>query len=164
MNKTSKLKLFGKIHLFDLIVFFLLLVMLFGVGNRLTGGKLISSFNAAAEKKVEVVLRTREYPLTTLNAIEIGEKLSENKQYLDGEVKAVKLMEREVSYLDDKGQVVLGNDPYYKWADVTIVATMKYNEPVYSLGKQEYVAGSNVFLTTTRLNLKSVVMSVKELE
>lgn len=164
MNKTSKLKLFGKIHLFDLIVFLLLVIMLLGMVNRLTGGKLISSFSGAAEKKVEVVLRTREYPVESLNAIEIGEQLSENKQYLDGKVTAFEVREREVSYLDENGKIVVGNDPYYKWADVTIVATMKYNEPVYSLGKQEYVPGSNVFLTTMRLNLKSVVMSIKEVE
>lgn len=164
MNKSSKLKLFGKIHIFDLIVFLLLAIMILGMANRLSGGKLISSFTGAAEKRVEVVLRTREYPLESLNAIEIGEQLSENKQYLDGEVKAFEIMEREVSFLDEKGELIVGPDPFYKWADVTIVATMKYNEPVYSLGKQEYVPGSNVFLTTTRLNLKSVVMSIKEVD
>lgn len=164
MNKPSKLKLFGKIHLFDLIVFLLLLIMLLGMANRLSGGKLISSFNSATDKRVEVVLRTREYPLTSLNAIQIGEQLSENKQYLDGEVKDFTIMEREVSHLDEGGKLVVGPDPFYKWADVTIVATMKYNEPVYSLGKQEYVPGSNVFLSTTRLNLKAVVMSIKEID
>lgn len=164
MANKSKLKLFGKIHLFDVIVILLLLVMLMGLANRLSGNKLISSLTGASEKKIEVVLRTREYPVESLKSIKIGEQLSENKQYLDGEVTAFEILERKVSYVDENGVTVVGDDPFYKCADVTFVAKARYNEPVYTIGKQEYVAGSNVFLTTGSLNLKAIVISVKEID
>lgn len=163
-EKKSKLLLFGKIHLFDLVMLFLILVLFVGLANKLTGGKLISAITGDKDVRVKVVLQTREYPLEALENIKVGDKLAENKQYLDGEITYVEIVDRVVSFPNENGEVIMGSDPTAKSAIVTLEATAKYKEPVYSFGKQEFIPGSYLFLTTTTLNLKTVVISCEPLK
>ncbi len=163
-KKKSRLKLFGKVHVFDIIVLLLVLVLVVGFVNKISGGNLMSSISGQEEARVKVVVKTMGYPEEALQNIVIGDQLAENKQYMDGEIVDVEIIDMEVSMVNEDGEIVLGIDPTNKCALVTLEATAKYKEPVYSFGKQEFVSGSYIFLTTTTLNLKTIVISSTPME
>lgn len=163
-KEKKSLKLFGRIHVFDLIVVLLLVVVILGTVNKLTGGNLISSLTGDRDVRVRVVFQTVEYPVEALKSINIGDKLAENKQYLDGNIMDVEIIDNMVSHQDETGEMVYGKDPAYSLARVTIEATAKYGGAVYSFGKQEFVPGSFLFLTTTNINLKGTVVECSEIK
>lgn len=161
---NKDLKLFGKIHLLDILIIVLFLFLLVGLVDKFSDGKLVSSLSGASDLKIRVSFVTEPYYEESLKNIKIDDKLVDNKKYLDGKISNVEIIDYKISKLDNNGENIVGSHPDYKRANVEVICTVKYAPPVYSFGKQEFTEGNIVFLTTETINLKAYVTKIEKVK
>lgn len=162
-ENRSRLKIW-KFHVFDIIVVLLILAVIFGITNKLTGGDVIRTVMNEKAVKVRVTLETNPYSEYTLQGISVGSPLVSAKMYLKAEITDVRLIPSMVEMVDNTGTLVYGEDPFEKKAVVTYEGTAIYKEPLYMLDNMELMPGSKVFLTTETLKLVSTILDVEIIE
>lgn len=156
----NKGKIFGKLHLFDLIFFVLLIAVIIGALSKLSGGNIVSIGNSTKVKIAYTVI-TEPYREDYLTCIKPGKQLADGKKFLNGEVKEVEVVDYMVSAVDNNGDVIVGAHPYEKKAIIKVIAEVDYKEPIYKLGKQEIRVGARVFLTTEDCYLSSTITDMQ---
>lgn len=154
-------KLFGKVHIFDIVIAMVFVTIILGALNKFSGGNLISF--SGGTKQVDVVywLETNEYRPEFLESIHVGDVLAEDKKFLDGKIEEIEIIDFNVTEVDNNGNTVVGIHPFMKKARVKVSATLNYNDPLYDLGKQEVRVGAILFLTTEKADLSVTVTDFK---
>lgn len=159
----SKGKIFGKLHIFDLIFGVLVIAVIIGALSKVSGDNIVS-IGTSTKVQIAYTLITEPYREDYLKSIEPGKQLAEDKKFLTGEVTAVEVVDYMVSAIDNNGDIIVGVHPYEKKAIIKVIAEVDYKEPIYKLGKQEIRVGARVFLTTEDFNLSTTVTKMQEVE
>lgn len=154
-------KLFGKVHIFDILICIVFIVVIFGAFNKLSGDALID-FGTGDKVEIEFWAETIPYAVEALECVKPGDKLAEDKKYLDGEIVEVKIVDANVSYPDNNGVVITGPHPYQKKAVIKAKAVVDKKNLIYELGKQEIREGQVIFLTTEKVSLSVIVTDYQE--
>ncbi|PKM49135.1 MAG: hypothetical protein CVV02_17465 [Firmicutes bacterium HGW-Firmicutes-7] len=160
----NKGKLFGKLHILDIVVVLIFVAVVLGAINKFSGGNLISFDGGTKEVNAEIWVETIEYRPMYLESLKVGDIIAEDKKYLDGKIVEVEIIDYMVSGINNEGSGVVGPHPFYKKAKVKIEAIIDYKEPIYSFGKQEIREGAGIFLTTETSNLSVLVTDFKILQ
>lgn len=155
-------KLFGKLHLFDLVVLLLMVFVLIGLFNRLTGGKVGSLIAGSQVVPMTVVLETYPCDALSLENLKVGDQLGENKSFMNGQVTAIDIQDYYHTLVDNHGQPVYGVDPDLKISRVTLDLMADYKKPIYSFGQQELRVGISFFIITETAYLSATVIDMQE--
>ncbi len=160
----KKGKLFGKIHLLDLIILLALIgVVMTGIG-RFSGGEIID-FGSGTRSRVRIEVITALYDEAYFYNLEKGMALADNKKYLtNSEITHVEIIDAEVTKVDNNGQVVTGVHPSKKRALVTIEADAEYKSPIYTIGQQEIREGYSHFILTEKTNLSGTISKMEVID
>lgn len=153
----KKGKLFGRIHIFDIVVILVFIAVILGAMNKFSSGNIISFDGGSKKVHVTYWVETNEYRPEYLETLKVGDVLSEDKTYLDAKITDVKIIDDNITRVDNNGNIVVGPHPFYKRALVQVDGTLDYKEPLYDLGKQEVRVGAVIFLTTDKVDLSVVV-------
>lgn len=157
-------KLFGKVHIFDIVIALVFVTIILGALNKFSGGNLISFSGGTKEVDVVYWLETNEYRPEFLESIKVGDILAEDKKFLEGKIEEIEIIDFNVTEVDNNGNTVVGPHPFMKKARVKVSATLNYNEPLYDLGKQEVRVGAILFLTTEKAKLSVTVTDFKDVQ
>ncbi|MDF1617241.1 DUF4330 domain-containing protein [Petrocella sp. FN5] len=161
---TKEGKLFNKIHLFDLLFLMLLIVVILGAISKFSGKNIINLSTNSENIMVEFTVETYPFHEDYFASIKVGDKLAEDKKYINGTVTDIQIIDNMLALPDSSGQMVTGPDPLKKKALVTTRVEMSYNDPVYKMGKEEMVVGNIFFFTTEKVKLSSVIVDFKRVE
>ncbi|GMQ57579.1 hypothetical protein AN1V17_19740 [Vallitalea sediminicola] len=157
-------KLFGKLHLVDTIFIILLILLIISIINRASSGN-VKVFNGNNHKaKVELTVETYAYREEYFESLEVGDKIAEDKKYLDGEITEINIVDDEIALADNNGDVVIGSHPYKKKARIVLEVQVDVNGNIIKMGKQELVVGSNLFLTTEKADLSTKIIDIEVIE
>ncbi|MCT4542086.1 MAG: DUF4330 domain-containing protein [Vallitalea sp.] len=160
-NKQGKI--FGKIHIIDMIFIVLVVVLIFSVINKFAGSN-VKVFNGTSQKaKVEMTLETYAYREEYLKSLSIGDKIAEDKSYLNGEIKKIEIVDNMIAKSDNNGNIVVGAHPFTKKARVLVNVEVDIKGNKIKMGKKELIVGKSMFLTTTKANLSTKIMDIKEI-
>lgn len=160
----KKGKLFGKIHILDLVIVLALAgVIITGIG-RFSGGEIIDLGSGSA-RSVRIEVTTALYDEAYFYNLEVGKVLADNKKVLaDSEIISVQIVDAVVTKVDNNGQVVTGIHPTKKRAIVTIEAVAEYKNPIYTIGQQEIREGYPHFILTEETNLSGTISKMELLD
>ncbi|PKM54376.1 conserved protein of unknown function [Petrocella atlantisensis] len=158
---TREGKLFNKIHIFDLLFLMLLIVVLLGAISKFSGKNIINLTTNTENVMVEFTVETYPFQEDYFASIKVGDKLAEDKKYINGTVTDVQIIDNILALPDNNGQMVTESDPYKKKALVTSRVEMSYKDPVYKMGKEEMVVGNIFYFTTEKVKLSSVIVDFK---
>jgi len=156
-------KLFGKIHVLDILVVLLTIVVLFTGYGKLSGTEIVD-FGDGTDVKIRYEIITSGYDALYFDNLKPGDIVAEDKKLLDGKIISVKIIDKIVTIVDNNGDIIRGSDPELKRAIVVIEATGEYKMPIYKFGKQELREGRPYFLVTELVNLSSVISQLEILE
>ncbi len=153
----EKGKIFGKVHIFDVIIALVFVAVVLGAINKVSGGNFISF--SGGTKQVECVywVETNEYRPEFFDGLKVGEVIAEDKKFLDGKIEEVQIIDFDITLVDNNGDTIVGAHPFLKKARVKVSATLDFNDPIYTLGKQEVRTGAIIFLTTEKVDLSVTV-------
>ncbi len=164
-------KVFGKIHVLDIIFVVLLIVVVIVVGMKLSIPReetIVNSTDIGLGNKdkqvVNITMITEPYEITLLNEIDIAAKLVENKDYIDGEVLSVEIVDHVVTKVDNNGDKVTKAHPYLKKAIVVAKATVSYKEPIYKLGTLGITENKEYHLNTNKVKLTTIITEIARIE
>jgi len=156
-------KLFGKIHVLDILVALVTIIVLFTGYAKLSGTEIVD-FGDGSDVKLRYEVITSAYDPLYFDNLKVGDIIAEDKKLLSGEIISVDIIDKDVAIVDNNGDVISGVDPELKRAVVVIEATGEYKLPVYKLGKQELREGRPYFLITELVNLSSVISQLEIIE
>jgi hypothetical protein len=164
-NNTMKKngKLFGKIHVLDILVILLVIIVALTAFSRLSGNDIVS-FSSSEDYKIKYSVLTYEYNESYFESARVGDLLAEDKRYLDGKITNVEIVDKVVTFMDNEGELVTGAHPDLKRALITVEATVEYKNSVYKLGKQEIREGKPNFVITERCNLSGIITDFQVIE
>jgi hypothetical protein len=161
MNKQGKL--FGKVHILDVLVIIIAIVVVIIAFGRLSGNDIVS-FNSGEDVRIRYTVLTYDYEAEYFKSLRVGDVLAEDKKYLDGEIVNIEIEDKIVSLVDNNGDVVTKAHPVMKRAFITMEATVEYKNPIYKLGKQELREGLPAFVVTEINNLSGIVSDLQVIE
>lgn len=156
-------KLFGKIHVLDIIIILVAIMVVITAVNRFSGTEIIS-FGNGEEVTIRYQVLTYSYEPEYFESMLINDRIVYDKEYLDGKIVNIEIIDKMVNLIDNNGDVVRGIHPTEKYALVTIEATAEYKNPIYTVGQQEIREGLPHFLTTEYSNLSGIVSSIEIME
>lgn len=159
----DKGKLFGKINILDLLTIIVLLAVVIGLFSQFSGKEITNiGPSASDQKELEFVVRLNPNYDTFFSQLAVGDKIAEDKRYLEGEIVDVKISDYYVARDNYEGQIIHSKHPFYKQAEVTIRAKVNVNGPIVKFGKQEIRAGSSYFVTTNLCKLSGFINEILE--
>lgn len=153
----EKGKIFGKVHIFDIIIAFVFVAIVLGALNKFSSSNIISFGGGSEAIKCEFWVETNEYAPEYFDTLKVGDLLAEEKKYIDGQIAEVEIVSFDVTEVDNNGDTVVGTHPFFQKARIKVTATLDYKKPLYSLGKQEIRVGAIMFLTTEKSKLSATV-------
>jgi len=159
----EKGKLFSIIHVFDLIFIIILVFVILGAVNKFSNGNLVSITQDTKKVYVKCTMETDPYRETYFQSIKIGDKLAEDKKYLEGNVTDIKIVDNIVTEVDNNGDIIKGAHPFLKKAIITFEVALDYKEPIYSMGKQEIRNGAFINLLTDKSRLSGTIINFEEI-
>lgn len=160
---NEKGKLFGLVNVLDLITIVLIIAVVFGVYIKFfKGAGDISILTSDKTKEMEFVVRLNPNYEDYFKQLAIGDKIAENKRYLDAKITKVEIVDYYRSASDEKGNLKLTKHPYFKEALVTIKGTVVDKDPIYKLGVQEVRVGTPHFVITKLCQFRGVVDQIME--
>lgn len=160
----KKGKLFGKIHMLDIIIVLALIGVVITAVGRFSGGEIID-LSSGTNQKVRIEVVTGLYDEAYFLNLEAGMQLAEDKKYLaESKIISVEIIDSEITKVDNDGNVVTGVHPTKKRAVVTIEALAEYKNPIYNIGKQEIREGYPHFILTETTNLSGVISKMEVLD
>lgn len=157
-------KLFNKIHVFDVLIVIMVLAAVIGALSKFAGVNVIDLGGGSETVKVQYTIETNQYREEYFSTLKPGDGLAEDKKFFDAEIVEVAIKDYMVTAVDNNGETVVGAHPFQKRAVVKIEAMMDFDDPVYTLGKQEIREGAVVFLTTKTASLSGVVTEFQVVE
>lgn len=166
MAKNEQKKLFGKIHLLDILFILLVVAIVVVVAIKLiipSEETVIGTTELLGSKTVETVevtFMTEPYEVTALNNIKVGDKLVELKEYINGEIISTEIVDYEVTMVDNNGEMVTGSHPLLKRAVVTARAEVSFKDPTYKLGTIAITENKDFFMNTDTVRLKTIILSI----
>lgn len=161
----SKWKLFGKVHVFDVLFILVALLVVVGFLNKASGGNIASLTGGTKPVVMECTVLTYEYDPLYFTGLKVGAQLAEDKSFFKGsEIVSIDLQEFNVSLINDEGQMITGPHPFKKKATVKVRFTADYKEPIYKLGKQEIRVGAPFFITTETCKISAIVIDMKPIK
>ena len=156
-------KLFGKIHVLDILVILVTIIVLFTGYAKLSGTEIVD-FGDGSDVKLRYEVITSGYDPLYFDNLKVGDIIAEDKKLLAGKIISVDIIDKNVAIVDNNGDIISGADPELKRAVVVIEATGEYKLPIYKLGKQELREGRPYFLVTELVNLSSVISQLEIIE
>lgn len=151
-------KLFGKLHVFDLIVGIVFLTVLVGALNKFSNNAIIKIAGGSEQVKVTFWVKTIGYPERSLACIQPGDQLAENKRYLEGNVLEITVFDSEEGMMDNQGEMVVGSNPLNKKGLIKVEALLDKKGMVLKLGNQEIREGQLLFLTTDTVSISGYII------
>ena len=159
---NEKGKLFGIINLVDLLILIAILLAAGAVGYKMLSQPVTQAI--APEKEAEVVVRVRgamPYFVEQVETITEGEKLIAGNDYVNGTVKSVDVVPYVITTTTADGPIVQVTDPIKKDILITITSSGNPDAPIFKIGNQEVRAGRGFTFKTKRVEVESIVESVK---
>lgn len=165
-NQSKIIELISKIHILD-IFFVLMVVAIIGVvviklslpredtvigTSELLGSK--------SKMTVEMTMITEPYEVVVLDNIHEMAQLVELKEYMDGEILSVEIVDYLITKVDNNGTVVTGPHPFLKQAIVIARAAVTYKEPTYKFGTVGITENKEFHLNTDRVKLKTIITDI----
>jgi hypothetical protein len=139
----------------------LIIVVILGAISKFSGKNIINLTTNTENVMVEFTVETYPFQEDYFASIEVGDKLAEDKKYINGTVTNIQIIDNMLALPDNNGQMVTESDPFKKKALVTSRVEMSYKDPVYKMGKEEMVVGNVFFFTTEKVKLSSVIVDFK---
>lgn len=159
----KKGKLFGKIHIVDILAFVVLVgVIVINVGS-FSPAK-ITSYSQGKVVKIQYEVITYEYSPLVFERLIPGTVLAQDKKYLDGKILDIEILDKVISLVDNNGEIVTAAHPLYKKAHITLEATVLYEDEAYKLGNQEVREGKPYFIITEWNNISAIVTNIEIIE
>lgn len=156
-------KLFGKIHVLDILVALVTIIVLFTGYAKLSGTEIVD-FGDGTDIKIRYEVITGGYDALYFDNLKVGDIIAEDKKLLTGKIVSVDIIDKIITFVDNNGDIITGADPILKRAVIVVEATGEYKEPIYTLGKQELREGRPYFLVTELVNLSSVISQLEIIE
>ena len=157
---NEKGKLFGFINIIDLLTIIVVLCVVVGILYKFKGDEITIGTDNTQE--IEFVVRLIPNYEEFYQQLEVGDKIAEDKRYLNAEITDIKIDDYYKSDSNEDGEVVISKHPYFKEAIVTIKAQATVKGPIVKIGKQEIRAGSSFFVTTDLCKLPGFIYEIKE--
>jgi len=160
-------KLFGRIHLLDLIPLVLILLIVIGIGSKMGVGETLLSSGTEEKKLLRIMCQTEPMDPIMLKNIQVGDRLAENKGYIPAKIISVDIIENQVGLRDNKGQEVVGINPLAKVAMIGIEIETTFKEPMYLVKSKdinEVFIGKKFYMTTQDSKLVVIVTGLEEVE
>ena len=146
-------------RLFDWLVLLVAVAVVLGITYRVTGGALGIGVEPKEEVRVSITLLVSVREAAMLDAIRVGDRLSEGKTDLDATVTAVRRVQAtEMVVVDDDGTVLA--TPERAEARVTIEAGAVRDGTMLSFGGQQVGVGRRVFLESLLYKISGTVLDV----
>jgi hypothetical protein len=141
----NKGKLFGKVSIIDILIVFVFIGIIAGVGYKFTRSKTPTVFTKQDTLRVEYFVE--EALDATANSIKVGDRAKEAVQNASfGTVTDLKI-DKSVSYAaTDDGEIKLTNKPGYSSVVITMEAKGIYGSFGTTIDNTEYYIGSYITL------------------
>lgn len=149
-----------KIHILDIIIIALFVVIVFTAYGRLSGNEIIS-FGGSKPVKVTYQVMTYDYRDEYFTSVQVGDQLAEDKSYLEGTITEIQIIPSKKFFVDNQGNPVEAEHPFYKQAIITVEATATMKDAITKIGKQELREGLSYFLITEKANLSSTIIDME---
>lgn len=156
-------KLFGKIHILDVIVIIAAIAVFVTAIGRFSGTEIIN-FGTGSAVTIRYQVTTGNYDPIYFERLTVGDVLAEDKRFLDGKIVDVEFIDSPVTLVDNNGDRVTGINPVLKKAVVTIEAVGETKGAVYKVGGQEIREGLPHFIVTQYNNLSGIVSDIEILD
>lgn len=159
---NEKGKLFGIINLVDLLILIAILLVAGAVGYKMLSQPVTQAI--APEKEAEVVVRVRgamPYLVDEIMTIQEGEKLIAGNDYVNGTVKSIVAEPYVITTTTADGPIVQVTDPVKKDVLITVISSGNPDAPIFKIGNQEVRAGRGFTFKTKRIEIETIVQSVK---
>lgn len=160
---NEKGKLFGLINILDLVTVILIIAVVFGAYMKFFQGKGdIQILTSDKTKEMEYVVRLGPNYEAFYQQLKVGDKIAENKRYLDAEITAVEIVDYYRAAADENGVLHTSKHPYFKEALVTIKGTVIDKAPIFTLGVQEIRVGTPHWVITKLCQFSGAVDKIIE--
>lgn len=156
-------RIFGRIHILDIVILLVAIMVVVTAIGRFSGTEIIN-FGSGKDVTIRYQVLTYSYEPIYFESMHVGDPIAFDKEYLDGEIVEIEIIDKMVNLVDNNGDAINGIHPTQKYALVTIEATAEYKNPVYTVGQQEIREGLPHFLTTEFSNLSGIVSSIEVIE
>lgn len=150
----------SKVHILDVIIIALFVVILFTAYGRLSGNEIIS-FGGSKSVQITYSILTYDYRDEYFTNIKVGDQLAEDKTYMEGTITDIQILPSKKFFVDNQGNPLEADHPFYKQALVTIEATATMKDAITKFGKQEIREGMAYFLITEKANLSSTIVDME---
>lgn len=160
---NNKGKIFGKLHILDILVIVFAVIVALTAFARLSGNDIVS-FSNGEDVKVQYTVLTYEYGQDYFQSARVGDAIAEDKRFLDGKITNIEIVDKIISQIDNNGDLVTAPHPELKRALITVETTVEYKNSVYKMGKQEIREGKPNFVITERCNLSGIITDFKILD
>lgn len=156
----DKGRLFGKISILDIIAILVLLILIFFTILKITNKDISEVSEGSAMANVRYTVEC-EGMKGLFESVKVGDKAGEQKNYLPSEVIEVIIEPIELSYKDEKGEIIMTKDPVNERAFITYQATLPHQSQSLKLGKQEIRYGQKIFAESDCYRLEGIIVGVE---
>lgn len=163
----KNLRLFGKIHLLDLVPVLLIVLVLAGVGSKIGVGDIIYSSNTGKTTMVNIICETEPYDMVMLESIKVGDVLAEDKAYINARITSSEIIDDVVGLIDNNGKEVVDINPIEKIARIGIEIETTFEDPMYLVKSKdihELFVGKKFYLTTQNSKLVVIVTELETID
>ncbi|MDA3847027.1 MAG: DUF4330 family protein [Vallitaleaceae bacterium] len=164
---AEKKKLLRKIHILDIFFIFLVITVIVVMVMKLSIPQeetVINtadlSFGSKTEQEVMITFITVPFEEIMLQEIHVGDQLVELKDYINGYVESVSIIDYDVTMVDNNGIVITEAHPYEKKAVIVVKATITYKEPIYKLGTMQITENKEFLFNTEEVKLETIVTDI----
>lgn len=95
------------------------------------------------------------------DVVEVGDRLTESQDYLDGVVKNIEIHPVEMIKEDQDGNIIRAEDPTVEEAIITIEGKASYSNKTYHFGKQEIRQGKKMFIESDLFRYRVDIVNFK---
>jgi len=164
---ADKKKIFGKIHILDIFFILLVITVIIVMILKLNIPQEETVINTAdlsignkSEIEAMITFKTAPFEEVMLKDIQVGDQLVELKDYIDGYVESVDIIDYDITMVDNNGDVVTAPHPYEKQAVIVVKATLSYKEPIYKLGTMQITEDKEFLFNTEKVKLETIVTDI----
>lgn len=156
-------KLFGKIHILDILVLAVAVMIVVTAIGRFTGAEIIS-FGESEAVTLRYQVMSYSYEPEFFESMTVGDSLATESEFLNGTIVAIEIIDRIETQVDNQGNEVSGVHPTEKYALITMEAEATHKNPIYKVGDQEIREGLPHFVMTEYSNISGIITEIEVLK